>query len=130
VDGSILPVCDYDLDNQRWSGKAILNSITLALWEMAEKDIGVNTSRPIVDNQRWSGKAILNSITLALWETVEKDIGVNTSSRPKAFTLVMSKLQQVSSTAVRTIVDELKGLSLLKQPGQVGSSVPTIFFSQ
>lgn len=82
VDGSLLPICDYDLDNLKWSGKAILNSITLALWETVEKDLGVDTSGP------------------------------------EAFASVVSKLQQVSSAAVRTLVDELKGLSLLKEPGQ------------
>jgi hypothetical protein len=30
-DGTCHPVCDYDFDNLKWSGKAILSSITLAL---------------------------------------------------------------------------------------------------
>jgi hypothetical protein len=81
-DGTLLPVCDYD-----------------------------------GDNLKWSGKAILSSITLALWETVEKDLGVDASG-PEAFASVISKLQQVNSAAIRSLVDELKGLSLIKEPGQ------------
>jgi hypothetical protein len=37
---------------------------------------------------------------------------------PKAFAAVVYKLQQVSSATVRALVDELKNLSLLKEPGQ------------
>jgi hypothetical protein len=70
-----------------------------------------------LDNLKWSGKAILNSVSLPLWETVEKDLGVDASG-PEAFAAVVYKLQQVSSAAVRALVDELKGLSLLKEPGQ------------
>jgi hypothetical protein len=36
-------VCDYDHDNLKWSGKAILNSVSLELWETAEKDLGADT---------------------------------------------------------------------------------------
>ncbi len=81
-DGTIQAVCDYDLDNLKWSGKAILNSITLALWETVEKDLGVDTSGP------------------------------------KAFASVVFKLQHVSLAAVRSLVDELRGLSLIREPGQ------------
>jgi hypothetical protein len=45
-DGTLLPMCNYDLDNLKRSGKAILNSITLALWEIVEKDLRVNTTGP------------------------------------------------------------------------------------
>jgi hypothetical protein len=81
-DGTTLPTCNYDLDNLKWNGKAILNSITLALWKTVEKDLGVD------------------------------------ASGPEVFASVVSKLQQVSSAAVQTLVDELKGLSLLKEPRQ------------
>jgi hypothetical protein len=64
-----------------------------------------------------SGKAILNSVSLPLWETVEKELTVDASGL-EAFAAVVYKLQQVSSAAVRALVDELKGLSLLKEPGQ------------
>jgi transcriptional regulator NrdR family protein len=82
MDGTISPRCDYDLDNLKWSGKAILNSVSLPLWETVEKDLGVD------------------------------------ASGPEAFAAVVYKLQQVSSAAVRALVDELKALSLLKEPGQ------------
>ena len=83
-------------------------------------DIAGTVSPPCdydLDNLKWSGKAILNSVSLPLWETVEKDLGVD-GSGPEAFAAVVYKLQQVSSAAVRTLVDELKALSLLKEPGQ------------
>jgi hypothetical protein len=70
-----------------------------------------------LDNLKWSGKAILNSMTLPLWETVKKDLGVDASG-PESFAAVVYKLQQASSAAVCTLVDELKALSLLKEPGQ------------
>jgi hypothetical protein len=56
-------------------------------------------------------------LILVLWETVEKNLGVDTSG-PKAFTSVVSKLQLVSSAAFRALVDQLKGLLLLKEPSQ------------
>jgi hypothetical protein len=80
--GTILPPCNYDLDNLKWSGKAILNSMSLPLWEMVEKNLGVD------------------------------------AFGPEAFAAVVYKLQQVSSAAVRALVNELKDLSLLKEPGQ------------
>jgi hypothetical protein len=70
-----------------------------------------------LDNLKWSGKAILNSVSLPLWETVEKDLGVDVTG-PEAFAAVVYKLQQVDSAAIRALVDELKNLSLLKEPGQ------------
>jgi hypothetical protein len=39
--------CNYDLDNLMWSGKAIMNSIALDLWETIEKDIGVQAGGPV-----------------------------------------------------------------------------------
>jgi hypothetical protein len=69
------------------------------------------------DNLKWSGKAILNSTTLPLWEIVKKDLGVDASG-PKAFAAVVHKLQQVGSTAVCALVNELKNISLQKEPGQ------------
>jgi hypothetical protein len=46
IDGTISPPCDYDLDNLKWSGKAILNSMSLPLWEIVERDLGVDASGP------------------------------------------------------------------------------------
>jgi hypothetical protein len=71
-----------------------------------------------LDNLEWSGKAILNSVTLALWETFEKGLGIDASGPTEAFSTVVNKLQQVSSTAVRALVNEIKNISLLKEPGQ------------
>jgi hypothetical protein len=44
--GTLLPPCDYNLDNLKWSGKAILNSVSLPLWETVEKDLGVDATGP------------------------------------------------------------------------------------
>jgi hypothetical protein len=82
LDGTLLPPCDYGLDNLKWSGKAILNRVLLPLWETVEKDLSVD------------------------------------ASGPKAFAAVVYKLQQVSSAAVCALVNELKDLSLLKEPRQ------------
>jgi hypothetical protein len=47
VNGTILPPCDYNLDNLKWSLKDILNSsASLLLWEMVEKDLGLDASGP------------------------------------------------------------------------------------
>lgn len=42
-----LPPCKYDIDNLKWSGKAIMNSILLDLWETIEKEVGAGASRPM-----------------------------------------------------------------------------------
>ena len=39
-------VCEYDLDNLKWSGKAIMQSISLELWETIKKDLDCNPSGP------------------------------------------------------------------------------------
>jgi hypothetical protein len=44
--GTLSPPCNYNLDNLKWSGKAILNSVTFALWETVKKDLGVDASGP------------------------------------------------------------------------------------
>jgi hypothetical protein len=48
ADGTTRAPCNYDLDNLKWSGKAILNSVSLPLWETIEKDLGVDASGPEV----------------------------------------------------------------------------------
>ena len=45
-DGTINTPCTFDLENLEWSGKAILKSITLPLWESIERDQGVETTGP------------------------------------------------------------------------------------
>jgi hypothetical protein len=37
---------NYNLDNLKWSRKAILNIISLTLWETIEKDFRINASGP------------------------------------------------------------------------------------
>ena len=40
---TIIPTCEYDFDNLKWIGKAILNSVTIPFCETVEKDLGVDT---------------------------------------------------------------------------------------
>ena len=70
-----------------------------------------------LDNLKWSGKAIMNSITLELWETIEKDLGADADG-PEVFGTIISKLQQVNAASVRALVDKLKTMSLINEPGQ------------
>ena len=81
---------------------------------------GIGTAPPCeydIDNLKWSGKAIMNSISLDLWETIEKDVGVG-SNGPVTYAAVISKIQQVSASSVRALVDNLKKMHLLQEPGQ------------
>jgi hypothetical protein len=70
-----------------------------------------------LDNLKWSGKALMRSIALDLWETVEKDIGIGANG-PRTFTAVISKIQQVSASSTRTMVDKLRKMNLKDEPGQ------------
>lgn len=113
----------YDSDNntevyllQDW-GSA--DPIKAATWEESLM-VGIGTLPPCeydIDNLKWSGKAIMNSISLDLWETIEKDYGVG-SNGPVTYAAVISKIQQVSASSIRTLVDKLKKLHLLNEPGQ------------
>ena len=69
------------------------------------------------DNLQWSGKAIMASVTLELWEGLEKTIGTDPTG-PEAFLEVIRKLQQMNSAASQTLVEELKEISFIKEPGQ------------
>ena len=48
ADGSRHDICQYDIDNLQWSGKALLNSIDLDLWAEIEKELSYNASGPEV----------------------------------------------------------------------------------
>ena len=69
------------------------------------------------DNLKWSGKAVMNSIALDLWESIEKDVG-GSANGPVTYAAVITKIQQVSASAIRSLVKELKEMSLLNEPGQ------------
>ena len=93
--------------------------ISVAAWETSPLS-GID-NLPVcdydVDNLKWSGKAVMNSILLDLWETIEKDVGVG-SKGPFTYASVISKIQQVSASAVRSLVTQLKTMHLLAEPGQ------------
>ena len=76
------PVCDYDVDNLKWSGKAIMNIIYLDLWESTDKYLGFEANEP--DN----------------------------------YAEVISKIHQVRYSAIHNIVDGLRNMYLIKEPGQ------------
>jgi hypothetical protein len=40
TDGTANPPCNYDLDNLKWSGKAILNSVTLPPGRLSKRTLG------------------------------------------------------------------------------------------
>ena len=69
------------------------------------------------DNLRRSGKAIMASVTLELWEGLKKTLGTDPTG-PEYFFAGIGNLQQANSAASRTLVEELKGMSLIKKPGQ------------
>ena len=42
----MIPVCPYNLDNLKWSGKAMINSISQYLWQCIEKEVGYSATGP------------------------------------------------------------------------------------
>ena len=60
----------------------------------------------------------MNSISLDLWETVEKDVGVGTDGTVTWCAAVISMIQQVSASSVRSLAKKLKKSCLLQEPGQ------------
>ena len=40
------PFCKYNVNNLKWSDKAIMNSIFLDLWESTEKYLGIRANGP------------------------------------------------------------------------------------
>jgi hypothetical protein len=70
-----------------------------------------------IDNLKWSSKAVMNSIGLDLWETIKKDVGIGANA-PLTYAAVIAKIQQVSASAVQSLVEKLKGMHLLQEPGQ------------
>ena len=59
----------------------------------------------------------MNIISLVLWQYIKRDlvIGANGTATYEA---VISEIQQVSSSEIYNIVDELKKMSLIKEPGK------------
>ena len=78
-----------------------------------------------VDNLKWIGEAILNSISLDLWESIEKYLLIK-GNGPDTYAAVNSKIWQVRSSVIRNLVDELRKVSIIKEPGQDAE----IFLSQ
>ena len=40
------PVCDYDVDSLKWIIKAIMNSISLDIWDSIDKYLGIYSNGP------------------------------------------------------------------------------------
>ena len=59
----------------------------------------------------------MNSVYLPLWDTAEKDLGFDATGIEALYDVIY-KLQQVSSTFVRALVDDIKAILLIKYPGQ------------
>ena len=57
------PACYYDLDNLTWSGRAISNSVTPALWKSIEKDLSIDASGPEIFSMLIMKQKFLNAST-------------------------------------------------------------------
>ena len=69
------------------------------------------------NNLDWSGKAVLASITFELWENIEKYLEYDTSG-PGIFCGIIQNQKQVNSSAVCALVQALKKMRLVDEPGQ------------
>ena len=69
------------------------------------------------DSLRWSGKAIMDNATIELCEGLKKTLGTDPTI-PEALFAVIVKLQQTNLAASQTLVEELRGMSLIKEPGK------------
>ena len=67
-----------------------------------------------LDNLTWSAKAMKNSITLKLWGEIEAELPYGASG-PEIFPAVVSRMQHVSASASRALVQQLQGLKLTKE---------------
>jgi hypothetical protein len=97
------------------------DSIQVVIWE-SQLLSGVGGLPPCkydMDNLKWSGKAIMNSISLDLWETIEKEVGVGASG-PMTYAAVICKIQHVTSSAICSLVEKLRNMHLLQEPGFQG----------
>ena len=59
----------------------------------------------------------MNSISLYLWVSIEKYLGIGANG-PATYAAVISKIHQVSLSAICNLVDDLSKISLIKEPGQ------------
>jgi hypothetical protein len=65
------PVCTFDIDNLNWSAAAILNSLTIEMWQRIEKGLPENASGPevfmaVVAVQQQSNTASIRMLTVNL----------------------------------------------------------------
>ena len=54
----------------------------------------------------------MNSISLDLWESIERYSGIG-SNRPATYASIILNIQQVISSAIRNLVDELRKMYLI-----------------
>ena len=69
--GSKLDICEFELENLKWSGTALKNSISLKLWQTIEKDVMFGASGPevfgaIVDKVQQVCASAVRSLTNTL----------------------------------------------------------------
>ena len=70
-----------------------------------------------LENLQWSGKALENSVSNALWRLVERDLPAHATG-PEVFKAIIMKWKHLSTSTIRTMVQELKTLKIVNVPGQ------------
>ena len=66
---------------------------------------------------KWNGKYVMDRINLDILELIEKYLGI-IAHGPVTYESIISNIQHVVSLAVCTLVDKLKNIFLIKEPGQ------------
>ena len=59
----------------------------------------------------------MNSISQYLWDLINKYLGIR-YNRPATYAAIILEMHQVSSSVIRNVVNELRKMSLIKEPGQ------------
>ena len=59
----------------------------------------------------------MSSIYLDLWESIDKYLGIEANGRA-TYTAVISKIQQVRQSAICNLVNDLRKIYSIKEPGQ------------
>lgn len=68
-------------------------------------------------NLHWSGRKLQKSISSDLWSEIEKDLDEDFSG-PRVFAAIVHHHQQLSTTAVRDLVNQLQKLTLSKETAE------------
>ena len=70
-----------------------------------------------LDNLNCSGESIMYITSLDIWDLIKKYLVIE-AYRHATYSAVISKIQQVGSLVVFTLVDKFKNMFLVKEPGK------------